>query len=80
MSVAQFTAPHESVHSRTLTVSEETREVHLGGELIELTRTEFNLLSILYRNPRRVLTPEVLLAPFRSLGRTDSAANEVRPR
>ena len=62
MSVTQFTAPYESVHSGTLTVSEETREVHLGGELIELTRTEFNLLSILYRNPRRVLTPEVLLA------------------
>ena len=62
MSITGFIAPHESLQSETLTISEESREVHLGGELIELTRTEFNLLSILYRNPRRVLTPEVLLA------------------
>ena len=62
MSITGFIAPHESLQSETLTISEESREVHLGGQLIELTRTEFNLLSILYRNPRRVLTPEVLLA------------------
>ena len=62
MSVAYFVAPHGRSQVETLTVNEEAREVHLNGELIELTRTEFDLLSILYRNPRRVLTPEVLLA------------------
>lgn len=62
MSVAHFVAPHGRSHVETLTVTEEAREVHLNGELIELTRTEFDLLSILHRNPRRVLTPEVLLA------------------
>jgi DNA-binding response OmpR family regulator len=62
MSVAHISTPREGLHSEMLTVNEETREVHLVGELIEFTRTEFDLLSILYRNPRRVLTPEVLLS------------------
>ena len=62
MSVAHISTPREGLHSEMLTVNEETREVHLVGELIEFTRTEFDLLSILYRNSRRVLTPEVLLS------------------
>ena len=33
-----------------------TREVHRGGRLIDLTRTEFSLLELLLRNPRQVLT------------------------
>jgi two-component system response regulator MprA len=33
-----------------------TREVRRAGELIELTRTEFNLLELFMRNPRQVLT------------------------
>jgi two-component system, OmpR family, response regulator MprA len=33
-----------------------TREVRRGGETIELTRTEFNLLELFMRNPRQVLT------------------------
>lgn len=45
-----------------LVVNEEAREVFLAGRLVVLTRTEFDLLAILQRNPRRVLTPEVLLA------------------
>ena len=51
-------------HSRScgLVVNAEAREVFLAGRLIILTRTEFDLLMILHRNPRRVLTPEVLLA------------------
>ena len=32
-----------------------TREVRRGGELIELTRTEFELLELFMRNPRQVL-------------------------
>ena len=51
-------------HGRScgLVVNAEAREVFLAGRLIILTRTEFDLLAILHRNPRRVLTPEVLLA------------------
>lgn len=45
-----------------LVVDEGSREVFLAGKYVELTRTEFDLLVILHRNPRRVLTPEVLLA------------------
>src|SRR5207247_6595201 len=37
-----------------------TREVRRGGELIELTRTEFSLLELFLRNPRQVLTRSVL--------------------
>ena len=37
-----------------------TREVRRDGELIELTRTEFNLLELFMRNPRQVLTRSVI--------------------
>ncbi len=37
-----------------------TREVRRGGEPIELTRTEFNLLELFLRNPRQVLTRSVI--------------------
>ncbi len=37
-----------------------TREVRRGGELIDLTRTEFALLELFLRNPRQVLTRTVI--------------------
>ncbi len=37
-----------------------TREVRRGGDLIELTRTEFSLLELLMLNPRQVLTRSVI--------------------
>ncbi len=37
-----------------------TREVRRGGELIELTRTEFALLELFLLNPRQVLTRSVI--------------------
>jgi two-component system response regulator MprA len=37
-----------------------TREVKRGQRLIELTRTEFLLLELLLRNPRQVLTRELI--------------------
>ena len=43
-----------------LEVSPGTREVRRGGEPIELTRTEFNLLELFLRNPRQVLTRSVI--------------------
>jgi two-component system, OmpR family, response regulator len=44
-----------------LTMDEEAREVHRGGELIDLTATEFELLRFLMRNPRRVLSKAQIL-------------------
>jgi two-component system OmpR family response regulator len=44
-----------------LTLDEDSREVHRGGELIELTATEFELLRYLMRNPRRVLSKAQIL-------------------
>ena len=37
-----------------------TREVRRGDRLIELTRTEFNLLELFLRNPRQVLTRSII--------------------
>jgi len=37
-----------------------TREVRRGDRSIELTRTEWNLLELFLRNPRRVLTREII--------------------
>ena len=42
-------------------MDEEAREVRRGGELIELTATEFELLRFLMRNPRRVLSKAQIL-------------------
>ena len=37
-----------------------TREVHRGGDPIELTRTEFSLLELFLLNPRQVLTRSII--------------------
>jgi two-component system, OmpR family, response regulator MprA len=37
-----------------------THEVRRGGELVELTRTEFSLLELFMRNPRQVLTRSII--------------------
>jgi two-component system OmpR family response regulator len=44
-----------------LTLDEDSREVHRGGEVIELTATEFELLRFLMRNARRVLSKAQIL-------------------
>ena len=44
-----------------LTLDEDAREVRRGGDLIELTATEFELLRFLMRNPRRVLSKAQIL-------------------
>jgi two-component system OmpR family response regulator len=44
-----------------LVMDEDGREVHRGGDLIELTATEFELLRFLMRNPRRVLSKAQIL-------------------
>ena len=44
-----------------LTMDEDAREVRRGDALIELTATEFELLRLLMRNPRRVLSKAQIL-------------------
>ena len=44
-----------------LTMDEDAREVRRGGQLIDLTVTEFELLRFLMRNPRRVLSKAQIL-------------------
>jgi two-component system response regulator MprA len=44
-----------------LTMDLASREVRRGGRLIELTRTEFNLLELFLRRPRRVLERSFIL-------------------
>jgi two-component system OmpR family response regulator len=44
-----------------LTLNEEAHEVFRGGERIELTATEFELLRYFLRNPRRVLSKSQIL-------------------
>ncbi len=45
-----------ALHFADLELNPGTREVYRGGELIELTRTEFALLELFMNNPRQVLT------------------------
>ena len=44
-----------------LTLDPNTREVRRGDRTLDLTRTEFHLLELFMRNPRRVLTRDVIL-------------------
>ncbi len=44
-----------------LTMDEDAREVRRGGQLVELTATEFELLRYLMLNPRRVLSKAQIL-------------------
>jgi two-component system, OmpR family, response regulator len=44
-----------------LILEEDSREVRRGGDAIELTATEFELLRYLMRNPRRVLSKRQIL-------------------
>lgn len=50
----------QSLRFADVTMDAVTREVHRGDRLIELTRTEFLLLELFLRNPKRVLTREVI--------------------
>ncbi len=49
------------LHGGGIVLDEETREVRRDGRPIELTPTEFGLLTLLMRHPRRVFTRETLL-------------------
>jgi two-component system response regulator MprA len=54
-------APDETLQFSDLTMDIATREVRRGDRLIELTRTEFSLLEMFLRRPRRVLERSFIL-------------------
>jgi two-component system response regulator MprA len=51
----------KSLRLADLSLDPATREVHRGDRRLRLTRTEFNLLELLLRHPRQVLTRERIL-------------------
>ncbi|MRJ76686.1 response regulator [Aeromicrobium sp. SMF47] len=53
--------PNHVITVGDLTLDEDSRDVSRGGEPIELTATEFELLRYLMRNPRRVLSKAQIL-------------------
>jgi two-component system, OmpR family, response regulator MprA len=54
-------APDEVLTFADLTLDVATREVRRGKRLVELTRTEFTLLEMFMRRPRRVLERSFIL-------------------
>jgi len=48
------------LHFADLELDTGTREVRRGGDNVELTRTEFNLLELFMLNPRQVLTRSII--------------------
>jgi two-component system response regulator MprA len=50
----------DTLHFEDLTMDLTTFEVHRGDRRIDLTRTEFSLLELFLRNPRQVLTRDVI--------------------
>jgi two-component system, OmpR family, response regulator MprA len=54
-------APEETLTFADLTMDMGTREVRRGDRLVELTRTEFALLEMFMRRPRRVLERSFIL-------------------
>lgn len=50
-----------SIQFKDLTINQESREVSLKGQPIELTPKEFNLIVLLALHPKKVFTRELLL-------------------
>ncbi|NOX89089.1 MAG: response regulator transcription factor [Calditrichaeota bacterium] len=52
---------NKKIQAGSILLNTETREVRREGQLIDLTPTEFSLLELFMRYPRRVFTRETLL-------------------
>ena len=73
LTAAATETPEESVRRLAeLEVDEESREVRVDGAIVDLTRTEFDLLAALASRPGRVLQRETLL---REVWQTDWEGN-----
>jgi DNA-binding response OmpR family regulator len=70
--VAPPAAEDAVVRLADLEVDEDTREVRVDGAVVDLTRTEFDLLAALASRPGRVLQRETLL---REVWRTEWAGS-----
>jgi Response regulators consisting of a CheY-like receiver domain and a winged-helix DNA-binding domain len=55
------TAAGETLRFMDLELDVDAREAHRAGTTIELTTTEFNLLLLFMRHPRKVLTRDVIM-------------------
>lgn len=60
-SVLRRTKPEHDKYSRLISIDQKAFEVHVNGELIELTATEFKILTILARRERVVFSREMIL-------------------
>jgi DNA-binding response OmpR family regulator len=65
-------APESVLRLAELEVDEDSREVRVDGQVVDLTRTEFDLLAALASRPGRVLQRETLL---REVWQTDWEGN-----
>jgi two-component system response regulator MprA len=54
-------SPDERLEFADLTMDLASREVRRGTRVVDLTRTEFNLLELFLRRPRRVLERSFIL-------------------
>ena len=72
----------DTLRFEDLELDPRTREVHRGGEPIDLTRTEFALLELFLLNPRQVLTRSLIferVSTCRGCWRNSSSSeNSVR--
>jgi two-component system, OmpR family, phosphate regulon response regulator PhoB len=59
--LAQLKIDAPTMRFGDLLINENTHEVHLGGDLVELTTKEFALLAFLAKSPRQVFSREQLL-------------------
>jgi two-component system response regulator MprA len=58
---SQFSPDHGVLSFADLSLDSAAREVSRGDRTVRLTRTEFNLLELLMRHPRQVLTRSQIL-------------------
>ncbi|CAG7632862.1 response regulator transcription factor [Paenibacillus allorhizosphaerae] len=49
------------LHYQDIFMDLDTREVYRGGQLVELTTKEFELLHLFLQNPRRVLSRDIIM-------------------
>ncbi|HEV2638419.1 MAG TPA: response regulator transcription factor [Actinocrinis sp.] len=56
-----FSADQDTLSFADLTLNSSAREVTRNGRVVRLTRTEFNLLELLMRHPKQVLTRSQIL-------------------
>jgi two-component system OmpR family response regulator len=72
-------APSEPavVRLRDLTIDFDRRRVSRGANVLELTRTEFDILGMLARNPGRVVSASEILASVGQYARSEAQARVI---